>query len=89
MQFNTCKYIPIWGYLHTCIKYTAGLYSEVQNQIKNAIWGKMYTRTYVHVYPILWGCAKFNETLKKKKKSNRVCVSRTAKVPFSNGLPPH
>ena len=25
--------IPIWGYLHTCIKYTAGLYSEVQNQI--------------------------------------------------------
>lgn len=33
------------------------------------LYGEGCTHVYVHVYPILWGCAKFNETLKKKKKA--------------------
>lgn len=34
------------------------------------LYGEGCIHVYLHVYPILWGCAKFNETLKKKKQSS-------------------
>lgn len=43
------------------------------------LYGEGCIHVYLHVYPILWGCAKFNETLKKKKKKQSSLCKQNSK----------